>query len=213
LNLKIDLHVHTVYSDGHGTVEEVLETAQRKGLDGLAITDHKTLEGYYRAKACGSKLLILPGFEVETDAGHVLVLGLEHLLPFYLRYEDPISWARYYGGLSVLVHPAAGRLHLDRWMRCKPDVVEVFNAQYPFSFFFVKRGLSVAEKLGLPCVGGSDSHYAQTVGNAYTTVDLDNPGTHDVLAALKAGKARYEGKISSLSVRIRIGLGYTISRF
>ena len=98
LGLRIDLHVHTVYSDGHGTVEKILETAAQKGIDGLAITDHDTLEGYYRAKACGSRLLVLPGFEVETDAGHVLVLGLERLPPYGLGYEGLVEWARSLGG-------------------------------------------------------------------------------------------------------------------
>ena len=217
LGLKIDLHVHTEYSDGHGTVEKILETAAQKGIDGLAITDHDTLKGYYRAKACGSGLLVLPGFEVETDAGHVLVLGLERLPPYRLppyrlRYEDLVEWARSLGGLSVLAHPAADRLHLNRWMRCRPDFVEVFNASYPFSFFFLKRGLGVAGRLGLPGVGGSDAHYAQAVGDAYTTVELDDPDVGEVLAALKAGKAGYAGRISPLSVRFRIGLGYAISR-
>jgi predicted metal-dependent phosphoesterase TrpH len=193
-------------------VEKILETAAHKGIDGLAITDHETLEGYHRAKACGSKLLVLPGYEVETDAGHVLVLGLEQLSPNGLNYEDLIGWVRSHGGLSVLAHPAAGLLHFGRWMRCKPDVVEVFNASYPFSFFFLKRGFSVAKKLSLPGVGGSDAHYTQAVGNAYTTFELTNPDASEVLVALKAGKAGYEGRISPLSTRLRIGLSYTISR-
>ena len=215
LGLKIDLHVHTEYSDGHGTVEKILETAAQKGIDGLA--DHDTLDGYYRAKECRSGLLVLPGFEVETDAGHVLVLGLEQLPthqppPYRLRYEGLVEWARRIGGLSVLAHPAASRLHLDRWMRCKPDLVEVFNVSYPFSFFFLKRGLRVASKLDLSGVGGSDAHYAQAVGNAYTTVELDDPDFDKVLAALKAGRAGYAGRISPLSVRFKIRLGYMISR-
>jgi len=217
LGLKIDLHVHTEFSDGHGTVEKILETAAQKGLDGLAITDHDTLEGYYRAKECGSGLLVLPGFEVETDAGHILVLGLEQLPSYglsydHLSYEGLVEWARSFGGLSVLAHPAAGLLHIDKWMRCKPDFVEAFNASYPFSFFFLKRGLGVARKLGLPGVGGSDAHYAQAIGNAYTTFELDDPDVDKVLAALKAGKAGYAGMISPLSIRLRIGLGYAISR-
>ena len=77
----------------------------------------------------------------------------------------------------------------------------------------MKRGLGVAGRLGLPGVGGSDAHYAQAVGNAYTTFELDDPDAGKVLAALKAGKAGYAGKISPLSIRFRIGLGYMISRF
>jgi len=212
LHLRIDLHVHSVYSDGSGTVERILETAERKGMDGLVITDHDMLEGYYEAKACDSGLLVLPGFEAETDAGHVLVLGLELLPPYRVSYEDLIGWVRIRGGLSVLAHPGAGRIRLDRWMRCRPDAVEVLNASYPFSSFFLKRGAGVARRLGLPGVGGSDAHHAQTVGDAYTTVELNDPSPREVLAALKAGRASYAGRISPLSVRFKIGLGYTVSK-
>ena len=74
-------------------------------------------------------------------------------------------------------------------------------------------GAGVARRLGLPRVGGSDAHCAWTVGDAYTTVELDNPDIGDVLAAaVKAGRAGYAGRISPLSIRLRIGLGYTISK-
>ena len=69
LNLKIDLHTHSSYSDGLGTPRSILECARKKGLDGLAITDHNTLEGYYKAKEYDSNLLLVPGYEVETKAG------------------------------------------------------------------------------------------------------------------------------------------------
>lgn len=81
ISLKIDLHVHAHYSDGLGTPEDILEHAMKKGLDGLAITDHNTLDGYFRAREIDSGLFIVPGFEVTTEAGHILVLGLDELPP------------------------------------------------------------------------------------------------------------------------------------
>jgi len=77
LRLKIDLHVHTSFSDGLGAPVDILGRADARGLDGLAITDHDTLEGFFRAKELDSDLLLIPGYEVETEAGHILVLGLE----------------------------------------------------------------------------------------------------------------------------------------
>lgn len=126
-----------------------------KSLDGLAITDHFTLDGYFEARSYETGLLILPGYEVPTDAGHVLVLGLEELLPGngFVRYEKLIEWARHHGGFTVLAHPAVGRARLNRWIRCKPDAVEVLNASYPFSWFFVRKSVKVASKLAVPMVG------------------------------------------------------------
>ncbi|EMR73384.1 putative metal-dependent phosphoesterase, PHP family [Thaumarchaeota archaeon SCGC AB-539-E09] len=71
MRLKIDLHVHSYYSDGLGTPEDILEHAMKKSINGLAITDHSTLEGYFRARELDSDLLIIPGFEVATAAGYL----------------------------------------------------------------------------------------------------------------------------------------------
>jgi hypothetical protein len=209
LLLKIDLHVHSVHSDGFGEIDEILDTARSKGLDGLAITDHETLEGYQEALSLKSGLLILPGFEVETDAGHVLVLGLKKLPPRIRRigYEELIEWTRGMGGLSILAHPAAGRFRLGRWREAKPDAVEALNASYPFRYF-VRRGLMLAEKLGVPAVGGSDAHFPETVGDAYTIVDAGNPRTTDILEAIKTGSVGFEGALSPMIKRSRIGIGY-----
>jgi predicted metal-dependent phosphoesterase TrpH len=212
--MKIDLHVHTIYSDGWGLVEEVLQTARARGLDGLAITDHETLWGYYKASSICGEMLVIPGFEVDTDAGHVLVLGLEQLPPPSARriYERLVRWARGLGGVTVLAHPAAHRLRLDRWSRCKPDAVEVLNALYPLQRIFVSRGRRIAHGLKLPAVGGSDAHQAHNVGDAYTLVEVGNPTKNGVLEAIRTGSVTFEGSLSPRSPRLRRGLGYLIRR-
>ncbi|NOY88840.1 MAG: PHP domain-containing protein [FCB group bacterium] len=61
----IDLHVHTCYSDGVNTPQEVLEMVISKNLEAFAITDHDTLEGYWAMR----KLL--------TDKAPELISGVE----------------------------------------------------------------------------------------------------------------------------------------
>ena len=213
MRLKIDLHVHTVYSDGSGTVEQVLDTARRRGLDGLAITDHNTVRAYYKAKTYHTRLLVLPGFEVHTDAGDVLVLGLEELLPRFdgWRFEDLIRSARNRRGLTILCHPGIERGMIHRWLRCKPDAVEVLNASYPL-MINVKRGWNVALKLGVPTVGGSDAHDPQVIGDAYTEVDVEKPCCKSVIESIKAGKVTWGGGLSPISARFRIGLNYVSTK-
>ena len=209
MRLKIDLHVHSTYSDGLGNIQEVLKTARLKGLDGLAITDHDTLEGYYEATSISSGMLVLPGFEVETDAGHVLVLGLERLPPFdgKIVYEDLMRWARGLGGLTVLAHPSAGRRRLRRWRQEKPDAVEVLNASYP-NRYFTRSGLQIAKNLNLPAVGGSDAHHPRTVGDAYTVVEANDQNIDETIIAIKQGSTTFEGELSPIHHRLRIGMGY-----
>jgi predicted metal-dependent phosphoesterase TrpH len=211
--LKIDVHTHTVYSDGRGTVREVLKIAKLKGLNGLAITDHDSLRGYFEAKLYDSGLLVVPGYEVDTDAGHVLVLGLEFLPSEteHIRYESLIEWVRRANGLTILAHPAAGKTSINRWMQCKPDAIEVLNALYPLYGYFVRRSLNIASKLGVPMVGGSDAHNPQSVGDSYTIVKSDNLSFEDLIEAFKRGDVYFGGGLSPLSSRLKTGLEYMVS--
>jgi len=216
LHLKIDLHVHTVYSDGRGSVRDVLKVAERKGLDGLAITDHDTVDGYLVAKSYKTSMLILPGYEITTDAGHILVLGLEETPPraglTLYPYERLIEWTKRRGGLAILAHPAAGKIRLKRWLQCKPNAVEVLNASYPLFHPFVNRGLKVASRLKVAYVGGSDAHDPRSVGDAYTIVKVNgDPDEKSVIEAVREGKVKYGGGLAPFWIRFRMGLGYLLS--
>ncbi|MCW4020866.1 MAG: PHP domain-containing protein, partial [Candidatus Bathyarchaeota archaeon] len=78
MSFKIDLHVHTCYSgDCTTTLEEVISYARKRGLDGVAITDHDTISGAMRLlERKDTDLLIIPGIEVSTDQGHVLGINV-----------------------------------------------------------------------------------------------------------------------------------------
>ena len=68
------IHIHTVYSDGSGTPEEIADAASKLGIDFLIISDHDTLgalidgkERYY------NDVLVLTGVEISTEIGHILI--------------------------------------------------------------------------------------------------------------------------------------------
>lgn len=77
----IDIHTHTVYSDGSSTVQELLEEAERLGLTLLSITDHNTLDAYREFSNPTTRNIfkgkIIPGIEITTTYnGEVIeVLG------------------------------------------------------------------------------------------------------------------------------------------
>jgi 3',5'-nucleoside bisphosphate phosphatase len=64
-----DLHVHTVFSDGILTPEEVVRTAKAKGLAAVGIVDHDTIAGLEDAKEAGlvHGIEILPGVELSSQ--------------------------------------------------------------------------------------------------------------------------------------------------
>ncbi len=76
----IDLHSHSIFSDGTDTPEALADLADRAGLTALALTDHDTLEGLGRFLACQPRTAaqLVPGIELSCRfLGRVLhVLGL-----------------------------------------------------------------------------------------------------------------------------------------
>jgi hypothetical protein len=65
---KIDLHVHTNFSDGLYSPEEVLELAMDREYDVIAITDHDNIDGYLQSRNFAAELEIelIPGVEIST---------------------------------------------------------------------------------------------------------------------------------------------------
>lgn len=73
----IDLHMHTVHSDGTDTVKELLEIAEKKKIEVISITDHDELGAYkelenpdIRKKFSGK---IIPGVEISTSYKNIMI--------------------------------------------------------------------------------------------------------------------------------------------
>ena len=73
--MKVDLHIHTAYSDGVYTPEKIVETALNEGLECIAITDHDNILSYKPAVEHAKKLAtetgkpqleIIQGVEINT---------------------------------------------------------------------------------------------------------------------------------------------------
>lgn len=82
-----DLHLHSHFSDGTFTPEEVVAHGKRLGFAALALTDHDTIEGCERmATACAAERIeFIPGSELTAEfEEHEL-----HILGFYLNTQHP----------------------------------------------------------------------------------------------------------------------------
>ena len=84
--MKIDLHSHTNYSDGHLSPKELIDRAHNMQVNVLAITDHDTVNGIQEAMDYQSKqkrsMQILSGVEISTSWHnfdiHILGLNVDH---------------------------------------------------------------------------------------------------------------------------------------
>lgn len=197
--MRFDLHIHSSYSgDSKATPKEIIREAEKKGLQGLGIMDHNTLEGYFKAKKIDTDLIIVPGLEVSTKTGHVMALGVKEEIPPGLDISRTIKKIRDQGGLAVAVHPTRfwsgmgeKNLKAHEW-----DAIEVQNGR---SWKAKNRKAEkIAEKRNKPVVGGSDAHRLKTVGKAYTILDgVDD--WRDVVEKVKSGDVSTGGNSRTLT--------------
>jgi predicted metal-dependent phosphoesterase TrpH len=85
--MRIDLHAHTVHSDGTLTPTELVERAHAQGLGGLAVTDHDTTTALPEAHAVGERLgvEIFDGCEITARVPS----GIVHILAYAFDDTDP----------------------------------------------------------------------------------------------------------------------------
>jgi predicted metal-dependent phosphoesterase TrpH len=87
LAATIDLHLHTLASDGRLTPTELVQLVVKQGLETVSITDHDSTEGLAEAYEAAKEfpdLRIIPGIEMSAD-----IPGDEvHILGYFLDYED-----------------------------------------------------------------------------------------------------------------------------
>jgi hypothetical protein len=109
----VNLHMHTRYSDGSGSHQDLAQAALRAGLDAIIVTDHNVwvngMEDYYTEG--NRRTLLLIGEEIHdrtssVQKNHLLVFNAERelssLAPDPQRLLDTVMQA---GGLAFLAHP------------------------------------------------------------------------------------------------------------
>lgn len=84
---QVDLHLHSIFSDGQFSPSELVAMALERNLLVMAITDHDTTDGIDEAldAARGAELKVIPGVEISADVPHEEV----HLLGYYLDHHHP----------------------------------------------------------------------------------------------------------------------------
>ena len=158
---RVDLHLHTAASpDGRSSLEGIAKAAKTAGLDAIAVTDHDLCTP---VPAALEGVLLIPGCEVSTAAGHITGLFLERPLPLEALGHLPAPEAaveaiREAGGLAVLAHPYQRPGAAPEQFTFPLDAVEAVNARACFKVPEAnEKAAALAQKRGLPAVGGSDA--------------------------------------------------------
>jgi predicted metal-dependent phosphoesterase TrpH len=213
LMLSCDLHIHTTYSrDGESDIQTILNVAQGRGLNAIAITDHDEVFGaqkaVYMARTLTPDLLIIPGIEVSAKEGHLIVLGVTEMIEKGLSAQATIKYAHEINGLVIAPHPFHRYRHgvgrRNSQILLEVDAIEVFNSRYIVGAIGSdnNRAYHFAEKHHIPKVAGSDAHQARYIGYGTTLIDAEK-NIPSILAAIQDGKTQIDGKKTPLSTYAR----------
>jgi predicted metal-dependent phosphoesterase TrpH len=187
--IRADLHIHTTYSDDSTVTPKTLveKLVAHNSIKVAAVTDHDTVNGLSETRklaAAYPDILIIPGVEISTAEGDLLVLGAEENPPKPWTMENVVDFARENTCVSVVAHPYREYGMGDLAMNYKVDAIEILNGES--SQQANKRAHELAKSMRLPGLAGSDAHTPSEVLTVYTEVqaglDVD-----EILKALKKG--------------------------
>jgi len=205
--IRLDLHVHSHHSpDSSLTVEAIATHLAERGLSGFALTDHNTIAGHAELLEWQSKLpdtVLLPGVEVSTHEGHLLVYGVRELPPIRRPVAETVDWALARGAVPVLAHPFRLSHGVGRVVAESARVTAIETVNGHNSPRANRRATAVARARRLATTGGSDVHELEDLGRAFTEFPEGTRGLADVLAALRNGTTTGGGATLDFAGRVR----------
>lgn len=204
----IDLHTHTepLSHDSLLTPDQLIGLAKAAGLDGLCLTEHDFFWEPDKARELRHRhdFLVIPGIEVNTEDGHVVVFGLEKYVYGMHRMHELAALVEKAGGVMIAAHPYRRQLPFE--LRNEGDWSTALeraaaNPAYPLVAAMEShngRGTArenafsgeLADLLGLPRAAGSDAHTSADVGACATEFEREISGLDDLIEELKAGRFR-----------------------
>ena len=214
---KADLHMHSTYSDGIGTIQQILHHVEHNtDLDVIALTDHDVMEGALRARDIWARgdyrFDFIVGEEINTREGHMLALFIEKRIPPNLSIERSIDLVHEQGGLAIVAHPlnplfrhSCQREVLDRifvnndtWL----DAIETWNASFCGIYANRLAMRTNREVYGWPEVGNSDAHTLHAIGRGCTW--FEGSTAQHVRATIESGASAPGGKLWQMHDYLRL---------
>lgn len=186
---KYDLHFHSNYSDGTGSIQEIEEKCLRDNV-GIVLTDHNEIRGSLKLLE-RNKVVTVPAIEAGTKEGIELLVYFkkpEDLETFYKEQIEPFRVKRFmvklrnsaeaileaaneFESFVSLAHPYAFKKKSVDKHKNNPmlgylfkniDSIEIFNGS--LSRAQNKKALKLKDKLGKKFTLGSDGHEIESLG-------------------------------------------------
>ena len=188
--IHADLHIHTIYSSDSFIQPKTLVDllVAHNFIKVAAITDHDSVRGCRIAAELAlpyPDILIIPGVEISTYQGDIVVLGTEELPPKPWTPEAVVDFAKSIDGISIVVHPFRAFGMGERAQKYKVDAIEVQNGgSSPAANAQAKE---LAKSMKLPGTAGSDAHSVSELFSVHSNID-SSLDVDSVLQAIKRGR-------------------------
>lgn len=191
--MRYDLHVHSKYSsDGYLDPKTIVKVARKRGLSGIALTDHNTLKGGLKTKEYETDdFKVIVGSEINTDRGEVIGLFLSEEIKSNM-FPDVTEEIKDQNGIVIIPHP----FDELRGNGIKPkkedtkflDGVEIFNSRCILEKYNYKAHEFAMEN-GLKYTAGSDAHFAGEIGKAGIITDFEIDDVDDLRKSVLRDKS------------------------
>ena len=187
--LYADFHIHTIYSaDSLIQPKSLVDMlVAHSFIKVAAITDHDSVRGCRATVELASAypdILVIPGVEISTTQGDVVVLGTYELPPKPWTPEVVADFAKSIGGVSIVAHPFRTYGMGERARNYKVDAIEVLNGGS--SQDANDEAKEFAKILGLPGTAGSDAHQVSELFSVCNKVEA-SLNMDSILKAIKTG--------------------------
>jgi predicted metal-dependent phosphoesterase TrpH len=204
---RADLQLHSDLGDGLSSIEEILDSAERAGLDVIALTDHDDIRGAFALRELAaqrsSPVAVVPGVEVTTRSGHLLALWIEEEIPMFCSLADALLRIHKEGGLAIVPHPlsyltfsigegALRQLAASGDNARMVDAIELRNPSYAGRVRASRATWLNTHVLRIAETGSSDAHHAALLGTCWT--DFPGRTPEDLRTALRRRATTADGR-------------------
>lgn len=188
--MLIDIHIHTTFSSCSDLeISDILENALSRGLDGVCITDHNTMD-VRKVVSEGIQdngLCVIIGMEYDTPEGDFLIFGpFEDIKPG-MSARELLHNVHSSGGVAIAAHPFREERPVSERILSSGmvDAVEAVNGRN--SDLENAKIQACIRRHPLIQTGGSDAHSLPELGSVATSIDMPVRTREDFILAVKGG--------------------------
>lgn len=193
--MKFDLHVHTTLSQcSRLRIEDILDHAGYRGLDGVCITNHNTMaiENHIKEGLQQNGLCVIFGMEYATTDGDFLIFGPFEDLPEGMDAQSLLKTVNHRNGAAISAHPFRKARPTKEYV-IKNNLchaVETINGRN--TDIENLRTETWVRKYSFNKTGGSDAHTIDELGTVVTCFDQPISSRADFIHAIKNGTCHPE---------------------